>query len=153
MTRPELDTWLVVLDRCPTTAVEQPLLLELHQQNPAFFTALSLRQRWQLLVGLYNTLLDFTSASFSPLGLENELLALPVRQLTLPLAQLMDALVIAEFELDQVAWIEELDMALTEQEEAACDQVLTTPASEAQLHQLLTRGLAFLATCDLSDEG
>jgi hypothetical protein len=75
-----------------------------------------------------------------------------VRQLTLPLAQLMDALVIAEFELDQVAWIEELDMALTEQEEAACDQVLTTPASEAQLHQLLTRGLAFLATCDLSDE-
>jgi hypothetical protein len=153
MTRPELDTWLVVLDRCPTTAVEQPLLLELHQQNPAFFTALSLRQRWQLLVGLYNTLLDFTSASFSPLGLENELLALPVRQLTLPLAQLMDALVIAEFELDQVAWIEELDMALTEQEEAACDQVLTTPASEAQLHQLLTRGLAFLTTCDLSDEG
>jgi len=152
MTRPELDTWLVVLDRCPTTAVEQPLLLELHQQNPAFFTALSLRQRWQLLVGLYNTLLDFTSASFSPLGLENELLALPVRQLTLPLAQLMDALVIAEFELDQVAWIEELDMALTKQEEAACDQVLTTPASEAQLHQLLTRGLAFLATCDLSDE-
>jgi hypothetical protein len=153
MTYPDLDPWLVELDRCPASAVEQPLLQKLHQQDPLFFTALSLRQRWQLLLGMSITLLDYTSASFSPLGLEAEHLRLPVRHLTIPLAQLMDALVIAEFELDQVAWIEELEVELSEQEVAACDQVLTTPESEVLLHELLSRGLAFLASCDLSEEG
>lgn len=151
MTHPDLDRWLLELERCPASAVEQPLLQELHQQDPLFFTTLSQRQCWQLLVGLHITLLDYTSARFSPLELESRYLRLPARQLTLPLVQLMDALVIAEFELDQVAWIEELDVELSEEEEAACDRVLTTPEATALLHQLLSRGLAFLATCDLSD--
>jgi hypothetical protein len=153
MTCPDLDTWLVELESCPASAVEQPLLQKIHQQDPLFSTALSLRQRWKLLFGLYITLLDYTSARFSPLGLEAEYLRLPVRQLTIPLVQLMNALVIAEFELDQVTWTEELDLQLSEQEEAACDQVLTTPESTGLLHELLSRGLAFLASCDLSEEG
>ena len=97
--------------------------------------------------------MDYTSARVSPLGLEAEFLRLPVRQLTIPLVQLMNALMITEFELDQVSWTEELDLELSEQEEAACDQVLMAPETEALLHQLLTRGLAFLANCDLSEEG
>jgi len=105
------------------------------------------------LAGLHITLLDYTSSSFSPLGLEALPLHLPVRQLTLPLTQLMAALVIAGFELDHVAWSEELDLELSEQEEAACDQVLTTPGSAVMLQELLSRGLAFLATCDLSEAG
>lgn len=150
MSHPNLDQWLLELDRCPASAVEQPLLQDLYQQDPLFFAALSLRQRWQLLAGLHITLLDYTSSSFSPLGLEAQPLHLPVRQLTIPLAQLLDALVMAGFELDQLAWSEELDLELSEQEEAACDQVLTTPESAVLLQELLSRGLAFLATCDLS---
>lgn len=150
MTYPDFDHWRAELERCAASAVEQPLMQELYQQDRLFFTALSLRQRWQLLVGLHITLLDYTSAGFSPLGLEAEYLRLPVRQLTLPLVQLLDALVMTGFELDQVAWSEELALELSEQEEAACDQVLTTPESEALLQELLSRGLAFLATCDLS---
>lgn len=76
-----------------------------------------------------------------------------MRQLTIPLAQLLDALVMAGFELDQLAWSEELDLVLSEQEEAYCDQVLTTPESAVLLQELLSRGLAFLATCDLSETG
>ena len=151
MSHPNLDQWVLELDRCPASAVEQPLLLELYQQDPQFFSALSLRQRWQLLVGLHITLLDYTSSSFSPLGLEAQPLHLPVRQLTIPLAQLLDALVMAGFELDQVFWSEELDLELNEQEEAVCDRVFTTPGSAVLLEELLSRGLAFLATCDLSD--
>jgi len=151
MSHPNLDQWVLELDRCPASAVEQPLLLELYQQDPQFFSALSLRQRWQLLLGLHITLLDYTSSSFSPLGLEAQPLHLPVRQLTIPLAQLLDALVMAGFDLDQVVWSEELNLELSEQEEAACDQVLTTPGSAVMLEELLSRGLAFLATCDLSD--
>ena len=64
---------------------------ELYQQNPLSFTALSLRQRWQLLVGLHITLLDFTSNNFSPLGLEAQHLHLPVRHLRLPLSQVLHA--------------------------------------------------------------
>jgi hypothetical protein len=127
------------------------LMQQLYRQDPLFFTALSLRQRWQLLGGLHITLLDYTSASFSPLGLEAQPLPLPVRQLTLPLAQLLDALVSAGFEREHVSWSEELDLELSEQEEAACDQVLTTPETEALLQELLSRGLAFLATCDLRE--
>ncbi len=153
MTHPNLGPWLVELEHCPASAVEQPLLQELYQQDPLFFTALSQRQRWQLLAGLHITLLDYTSSSFSPLGLEAQPLQLPVRQLTIPLAQLLDALVMAGFELDQVAWSEELDLELSEQEEAACDQVLTTPGAAVMLQELLSRGLAFLATCDLSETG
>ena len=149
MTHPDLDVWLTELDRCPASAVEQSLMQELYQQNPLFFTALSLQQRWQLLGGLHITLLDYTSDSFSPLGLETQHLPLPVRQLTLPLLQLLDALVMTGFELDQVAWSEELALELSEQEEAACDQVLTSPHSERLLQELLCRGLGFLATCDL----
>jgi hypothetical protein len=149
MTHLDLDAWLIELDRCPASAVEQPMMQKLHRQDPLFFTALSLRQRWQLLVGLHITLLDYTSASFSPLGLETQHLPLPVRQLTLPLTQLLDALVMTGFELDQVAWSEELALELSEQEEAACDQVLTTPVSERLLQELLCRGLGFLVTCDL----
>lgn len=151
MSHPNLDQWVLELDRCPASAVEQPLLLELYQQDPQFFSALSLRQRWQLLLGLHITLLDYTSSSFSPLGLEAQPLHLPVRQLTIPLAQLLDALVMAGFDLDQVVWSEELNLKLSKQEEAACDQVLTTPRSAVMLEELLSRGLAFLATCDLSD--
>jgi hypothetical protein len=151
MTHPDLDRWKAELEHCPASAVEQPLMQELYRQDHLFFTTLNLRQRWELLVGLHITLLDYTSASFSPLGLEAQLLLLPVRQLTLPLTQLLDALVIAEFELDQVAWIEELDVELSEQEKGACDQVLTMPESELLLHELLSRGLAFLATCDLNE--
>ena len=150
MSHPNLDQWVLELDRCPASAVEQPLLQDLYQQDPLFFAALSLRQRWQLLAGLHITLLDYTSSSFSPLGLEAQPLHLPVRQLTIPLAQLLDALVMAGFELDQLAWSEELDLELSEQEEAACDQVLTTPESAVLLQELLSRGLTFLATCDLS---
>ena len=150
MSHPNLDQWLLELDRCPASAVEQPLLQDLYQQDPLFFAALSLRQRWQLLAGLHITLLDYTSSSFSPLGLEAQPLHLPVCQLTIPLAQLLDALVMAGFELDQLAWSEELDLELSEQEEAACDQVLTTPESAVLLQELLSRGLTFLATCDLS---
>lgn len=153
MTYPDLDTWLVELESCPASTIEQPLLQKIHQQDPLFFTALSLCQRWKLLFGLYITLLDYTSARVSPLGLEAEFLRLPVRQLTIPLVQLMNALMITGFELDQVSWTEELDLELSEQEEAACDQVLMAPETEALLHQLLTRGLAFLANCDLSEEG
>ena len=153
MTHAELGPWLVELEHCPASAVEQPLLQELYQQDPLFFAALSLRQRWQLLAGLHITLLDYTSSSFSPLGLEAHPLQLPVRELTIPLAQLLDALVMAGFEIDQLAWSEELDLELNEQEEAACDQVLTTPASTVLLQELLSRGLAFLATCDLSETG
>jgi hypothetical protein len=153
MTHPDLDQWRAELDHCPASAVEEPLVQELYRQDPLFFTALSLRQRWQLLVGLHITLLDYTSASYSPLGLEAEHLRLPVRQLTLPLVQLLDALVMTEFELDQVAWMEELDLGLSAQEEAACDQVLTSPESAALLQELLSRGLAFLASCDLSEAG
>ena len=150
MTHPHLDQWRAELDHCPASAVEQPFMQQLYQQNRLFFTALSLRQRWQLLVGLHITLLDYTSAGFSPLGLEAQHLPLPVRQLTLPLVQLLDALVMTGFELDQVAWTEELALELSEQEEAACNQVLTTPESEALLQELLSRGLAFLATCDVT---
>ncbi len=150
MTHPHLDQWRAELDHCPASAVEQPFMQQLYQQNRLFFTALSLRQRWQLLVGLHITLLDYTSAGFSPLGLEAQHLPLPVRQLTLPLVQLLDALLMTGFELDQVAWSEELDLELSEQEEAACNQVLMTPESEALLQELLSRGLAFLATCDLT---
>jgi len=153
MTHPDLAQWLTELDQCPASAVEQPLMQELYQQNPLFFTALSLRQRWQLLVGLHITLLDFTSANFSPLGLEAQHLPLPVRHLRLPLSQVLDALVSAGFELDQVAWSEELDLELSEQEEAACDQVLTTQESAVLQQQLISRGLAFLATCDLRETG
>ena len=153
MSHPNLDQWVLELDRCPASAVEQPLVQALYQQDQQFFTALSQRQRWQLLVGLHITLLDYTNSKFSPLGLEALPLHLPVRQLTLPLAQLLDALVIAEFELDQVAWSEELDLELSEQEEADCDQVLTTPGAAVMLQELLSRGLAFLATCDLSETG
>jgi len=153
MTHPDLAQWLTELEQCPASAVEQTLMQELYQQNPLFFTALSLRQRWQLLGGLHITLLDYTSASFSPLGLEAQHLQLPVRQLTLPLAQVLDALVISVFELDQVAWSEELALELSEQEEAACDQVLTTPESAVLLQHLISRGLAFLATCDLRETG
>jgi hypothetical protein len=151
MTHPDLDVWLTELDRCPASAVEQSLMQELYQQNPLFFTALSLQQRWQLLGGLHITLLDYTSDSFSPLGLETQHLPLPVRQLTLPMVQLLDALVINRFELDQVAWSEEFDLELSEQEQAACDQVLRTPESEGLLQELLSRGLMFLATCDLNE--
>lgn len=153
MTHPDLAQWLTELDQCPASAVEQPLMQELYQQNPLFFTALSERQRWQLLVGLHITLLDFTSANFSPLGLEAQHLPLPVRDLRLPLSQVLDALVSAGFELDQVAWCEELDLELSEQEEVACDQVLTTPELAALLQELLSRGLAFLATCELRETG
>lgn len=153
MTPPDLAQWLTELDQCPASAVEQPLMQELYQQNPLFFTALSLRQRWQLLVGLHITLLDFTSANFSPLWLEAQHLPLPVRDLRLPLTQVLDALVSAGFELDQVAWSEELALELSEQEEAACDQVLTTQESAVLQQQLISRGLAFLATCDLRETG
>lgn len=68
MTHPNLGPWLVELEHCPASAVQQPLLQELYQQDPLFFTALSRRQRWQLLAGLHITLLDYTSSSFSPLG-------------------------------------------------------------------------------------
>jgi len=61
----------------------------------------------------------------------------------------------AGFGLDQVAWSEELDLNLSEQEEAACDQVLTTPGqgSAVMLQELLSRELTFLATCNLSETG
>ena len=153
MTPPDLAQWLTELDQCPASAVEQPLMQELYQQNPLFFTALSLRQRWQLLGGLHITLLDYTSANISPLGLEIQHLPLPVRQLTIPLSQVVDALVSAGFELDQVTWTEDLDLELSEQEEAACDQVLTTQESAVLQQQLISRGLAFLATCDLRETG
>ena len=153
MTHPDLAQWLTELDQCQASAVEQPLVQKLYQQNPLFFTALSERQRWQLLVGLHITLLDFTSANFSPLGLEAQHLPLPVRDLRLPLSQLLDALVSAGFELDQVAWSEELDLELSAQEEAACDQVLRSQESAVMLQQLISRGLAFLATCDLRETG
>jgi hypothetical protein len=153
MTHPDLAQWLTELDQCPASAVEQPLMQKLYQQNPLFFTALSLRQRWQLLVGLHMALLDYTSASFSPLELDAQFLSLPVRHRTIPLAQLLDALVIAGFNLDQVAWSEELDPELSEQEEAACDQVLTSQESAVLLQQLISRGLAFLAACDLREAG
>jgi len=153
MTHSDLDAWLTELDRCPASAVEQPLMQKLHRQDPMFFTALSLRQRWQLLGGLHITLLDYTSSNFSPLGLEAQHLPLPVRQLTLPMVQLLDALVINGFELDQVAWSEELDLELSEQEESACDQVLITPESEELVQECLIRGLACLATCDLRETG
>ena len=91
MTHPNLDQWLLELDRCPASAVEQPLLRELYQQDPQFFSALSLRQRWQLLLGLHITLLDYKSSSFSPLGLEAQHLQLPVRHLRLPLSQVLHA--------------------------------------------------------------
>lgn len=91
MTYPDLDTWLVEVERCPASADEQPLLLELYQQDPLSFTALSLRQRRQLLVGLHITLLDFTSANFSPLGLEAQHLQLLVLHLRLPLSQVLHA--------------------------------------------------------------
>ena len=91
MTHPNLGQWLLELDRCPASAVKQPLVQALYQQDHQFFTALSLRQRWQLLVGLHNTLLDFTSANFSPLGLEAKHLQLPVRHLRLPLSQVLHA--------------------------------------------------------------
>jgi hypothetical protein len=152
MTHHELEHWLADLERCPAAAVENPLLLQRYQQDPAFFTTLCLRQRWQLLAGLHITLLDYTSASYSPMGLEAERLPLPVRQLTIPLAQLIDALTVADFALDQVAWDEELALQLSEPEQAACDQVLAAPQIVALLHTLLSRGLAFLANCDLSKD-
>jgi hypothetical protein len=65
----------------------------------------------------------------------------------------LDALVSAGFELDQVAWSEELDLELSEQEEAACDQVLRSQESAVLQQQLISRGLAFLATCDLRETG
>jgi hypothetical protein len=94
MTHPDLAQWLTELDQCPASAVEQPLMQELYQQNHVFFTGLSERQRWQLLVGLHITLLDFTSANSSPLGLEAQHLPLPVRHFRLPLSQVLDATLI-----------------------------------------------------------
>jgi hypothetical protein len=69
MNHPDLNTWLTDLDRCPASAVEQPLMQQLYRQDPLFFNALSLRQRWKLMGSLPIILLDYTSASFSPLGL------------------------------------------------------------------------------------
>ena len=133
MTHPDFDQWLAELERCPATAVEMPLLLELPRRDPTFVAALPMRLRWQLLYGLHITLLDYTSASFSPLELQSQNLLLPVRQLTMSLHQLVEAVAIAEFALDQIAWAEELDVELTEQELVACDQVLVSPEAEALL--------------------
>ena len=152
MTHPDFDQWLAELERCPATAVEMPLLLELHHRDPAFVSALPMRVRWQLLYGLHITLLDYTSASFSPLELQSQHLQLPVRQLTMSLHQLVEAVAIAEFDLDQIAWAEELDLELTEQELAACDQALVAAETEALLDQVVTRGLRFLDGCDLSED-
>jgi hypothetical protein len=149
MTRSDLELWLVELDRCPATAVEMPLLLELHRRDPGFVATLPLRAYWQLLYGLHITLLDYTSASFSPLGLEIQHLQLPVRQLTISLQQLVEALAVAEFAPNQIAWEEELDVELTQQELAGCDQALTAPEFRVRLDQVLRRGLAFLEGCDL----
>ena len=91
MTHPNLGPWLVELEHCPASAVEQPLVQELYQQDPLFFTALSRRQRWQLLAGLHITLLDYKSSSFSPLGFEAQPLQLPVRHMRLPLSQVLHA--------------------------------------------------------------
>ena len=149
MTHPDFDQWLAELERCPATAVEMPLLLELHHRDPTFVAALPMRVRWQLLYGLHITLLDYTSASFSPLELQSQHLQLPFRQLTMSLHQLVEAVAIAEFDLDQIAWAEELDVELTEQELAACDQALVAAESQILLNQLLERGLTFIARCDL----
>ena len=148
MTHPDVDQWLAELERCPATAVEIALLLELHHRDPTFVAALPMRVRWQLLYGLHITLLDYTSASFSPLELQGQHLQLPVRQLTMSLHQLVEAVAIAEFDLDQIAWAEELDVELTEQELAACDQALVAAESQILLNQLLERGLTFIARCD-----
>jgi hypothetical protein len=152
MTYTDFDQWLSELERCPVTAVEMPLLLELHQRDPAFVAALPMRVRWQLLYGLHITLLDYTSASFSQLKLQSQHLLLPVRQLTMSLHALVEAVAIAEFALDQIAWAEELDLELTEQELAACDQVLLATESQVLLDQVLERGLSFLDGCDLSED-
>ena len=152
MTHPDVDQWLAELERCPATAVEIALLLELHHRDPTFVAALPMRVRWQLLYGLHITLLDYTSASFSPLELQSQHLQLPVRQLTMSLHQLVEAVAIAEFALDQIAWAEELDVELTEQELAACDQALVAPEAEALLDQVVARALSFLDGCDLSED-
>jgi len=152
MIHPDFDQWLAELERCPATAVEKLLLLELHHRDPTFVAALPIRVRWQLLYGLHITLLDYTSASFSPLELQSQHLQLPVRQLTMSLHQLVEAVAIAEFALDQIAWAEELDVELTEQELAACDQVLVAPEAEALLDQAVARGLSFLDGCDISED-
>jgi hypothetical protein len=149
MTHPDFDQWLAELERCPATAVEMPLLLELHHRDPTFVAALPMRVRWQLLYGLHITLLDYTSASFSPLELQSQHLQLPVRQLTMSLHQLVEAVAIAEFALDQIAWAEELDVELTEKALAACDQALVAAESQVLLNLVLERGLTFLARCDL----
>ena len=145
-----LKSFLAELQSCPSAAVEQPLLQSLYRQDPAFFQVMPLRARWQLLAGLHNTLLDYTSAKFSPLDLDRQSLPLPVRGLTIPVAQLIDAVTTANFELDQISWAEELELDLSESEDAACDQALIGAAAEALVDQLCAKGLAFLASCDLS---
>ena len=71
--------------------MEQTLLRELYQQDPQFFSALSLRKRWQLLLGLHITLLDYRSSSLSPSGLEAQPLQMLLLHLRLPLSQVLHA--------------------------------------------------------------
>ena len=74
MTHPDLAQWLAELDQCPASAVEQPWVQELYQQNPLFFTALSERQRWQLLMALGEALAELEA------GLRQEAAATGVNQ-------------------------------------------------------------------------
>ena len=145
----EFESLLQQSDLAFVEAIETEAFQSMLEHDFSFYIALDEGLRWRLLYGLWVVLLDFSEDPDSPW--KPSKVTIPGLPTSLCLADLLQALVVADFEVNAINWWEEpcFDPAIDEQ---VYSSSLHSQGCRQLVEHQIEAGLRRVLACDFSSE-
>ena len=145
----EFESLLQQSDLAFVEAIETEAFQSMVEHDFSFYTALDEGLRWRLLYGLWVVLLDFSEDPDSPW--KPSKVTIPGLPTSLCLADVLQALVVADFDVNAINWWEEpgFDPAIDEQ---VYSSSLYSQGCRQLVEEQIEAGLRRLCACEFSPE-